>query len=81
MRGRSAREMAEDVSRARRRQERGALGAIGDDLRQAYRWLKLWTARVLIALVLLALGAAAGIAAFPLLPIETRDFVERLVGR
>lgn len=81
MRGRSAREMAEDVSQARRRHERGAFGAVGDDLRGAYRWLKLWTARVLIALVLLALGAAAGIAAFPLLPTETRDFVERLVGR
>ena len=81
MRGRSAREMAEEVSRARNRHERGALGAIGDSARGAYRWLKLWTARVLIALVLLALGAAAGIAAFPLLPIETRDFVERLVGR
>ena len=80
MRGRSAREMAEEVSRARHRHELGALGAIGDSVRGAYRWLKLWTARVLIALVLLALGAAVGIAAFPLLPTETRDFVERLVG-
>lgn len=80
MRGRSAREMADEVSRARHRQERGALGAIGDRVRGAYRWLKLWTARVLIALVLLALGAVIGIAAFPRLPVETRDFVERLVG-
>ena len=80
MRGRSAREMAEEVSRARHRQERGALGAIGDRLRGAYRWLQLWSARVLIALVLLALGALIGIAAFPLLPVETRDLVERLVG-
>ena len=80
MRGRSAREMAEEVSHARRRQERGALGAIGDRLRGAYRWLRLWTARVLIALGLLALGALIRIAAFPLLPVETRDLVERLVG-
>ena len=80
MRGRSAREMAEDVSRARRRQEQGALGAIGDRLRGAYRWLTLWTVRVLIAMVLLAVGALIGIAAFPLLPAEMRDFVERLVG-
>ena len=80
MRGRSAREMAEDVSRARRRQERGAAGALGDGLRRAYRWLELWTARLLIAAALLALGAVIGIVAFPLLPAETRDFVERLVG-
>ena len=80
MKGRSAREMAEDVSRARRRSERGALGAAADGLRRSYRWLKLWTVRVLIALVLLAVGALIGIAAFPRLPSETRDFVERLVG-
>ena len=80
MKGRSAREMAEDVSRARRRQERGAVGAPGDGLRRAYRWLKLWTVRVLLAVVLLALGVAVGVAVFPLLPAETRDFVERLVG-
>ena len=42
--------------------------------------MKLWTVRVLIALVLLALGAVIGIAVFPRLPAETRDFVERLVG-
>ena len=80
MKGRSAREMAEDVSRARRRQERGALGAVADGPVGAYRWLKLWTVRVLIALVLLALGAVIGIVLFPRLPAETRDFVERLVG-
>ena len=80
MRGRSAREMAEDVSRARRRQERGALGAWGDGLRRVSRWWRRRAARVLIALVLLALGAVVGIVAFPLLPAETRDFVERLVG-
>ncbi len=80
MKGRSAREMAEDVSRARRRNERGALGAVADGLRRSYRWLKLWTVRVLIALVLLAVGVVVGIAAFPLLPSETREFVERLVG-
>ncbi|MCH7654813.1 MAG: hypothetical protein IIC95_02370 [Chloroflexi bacterium] len=72
--------MAEDVSRTRRRQERGAFGALADGLLGAYRWLKLWTVRVLIALVLLALGAVIGIAVFPRLPAETRDFVERLVG-
>ena len=80
MRGRSAREMAEDVSRARRSHERGAFGALGDGLRRAYRWWKLWTARLLVALFLLALGVVIGIAAFPLLPAETRDFVERLMG-
>ena len=63
MKGRSAREMAEDVSRARRRNERGALGAVADGLRRSYRWLKLWTVRVLIALVLLAVGVVVGIAA------------------
>ncbi len=35
---------------------------------------------MLIALVLLVLGALIGIAAFPLLPIKTRDLVEGLVG-
>ena len=80
MRGRSAREMAAEVSRARQRQERGALGRIGDRVRGAYRRLKRSTARVVIALVLLGLGAVIGIAAFPLLPAETREFVERLVG-
>ena len=80
MKGRSAREMAEDVSRARRRQGRGGLGALGDGLRRSYRWLKLWTVRALIALVLLALGAVVGIAVFPLLPAEIRDLMERLVG-
>ena len=71
MRGRSAGEMAEDVSRARRRHERGAFGAVADGLRRAYRWLKLWTVRVLVALVLLAVGVAMGIAVFPRLPAET----------
>ncbi len=80
MRGRSAREMAEDVSRARRRQERGALGAWGDGLRLVSGWLRRRAARLLIGLVLVALGAVIGIVAFPLLPAETRDFVERLVG-
>ena len=80
MRGRSAREMAEDVSRARRRQERGALGAWGDGLRRVSQWLRRRAALVLLGVVLLALGAAIGIVAFPLLPAATRDFVERLVG-
>ena len=56
------------------------MGWLGDGVRRAYSWLKLGTVRALIALVLLALGAVIGIVAFPLLPAETRDFVERLVG-
>ena len=56
------------------------MGGLGDGVRRAYRWLKLWTGRLLIAAALLALGAVIGIVAFPLLPAETRDFVERLVG-
>ena len=80
MRGRSAREMAEEVSRARRRHERGDVGAIADGLRRLYGWWGRWSARVLAALLLLALGVVIGIAVFPLLPAGTRDFVERLVG-
>ena len=50
MKGRSAREMAEDVSRARRRQERGALGAVADGLRPVYRRLTLWNESVFVLL-------------------------------
>ena len=80
MRGRSAREMAEEVSRARRRHERGALGTVADELRPLYRWWRRWSVQVFVALFLLALGVAIGIAVFPLLSAKTRDFVERLVG-
>ena len=72
--------MAEDVSRARRRHERGALGALADALRPCYRWWRRWSVRLLAALLVLALGVVIGIAAFPRLPADTRDFVERLVG-
>ena len=41
---------------------------------------KLWTVRVLVAVVLFALGGVIGIAVSPLLPAETGEFVERLVG-
>ena len=66
MTGRSAREMAEAVSRARRR--------------QLYRWWRRWSVRVPVAFLLLALGVVIGITLFPLLPAETRDIVERLMG-
>ena len=80
MKGRTAREMAEEVERARRRHQRGDIGAVADGLRRLSRWWRRRSARVLLALLLLALGAVIGIAVFPLLPVETRDFVERLVG-
>ena len=80
MRGRSAREMAEEVSRARRRHERGALGTLADGLRLSYRWWERSSVRGLVALLMLALGVVVGVAVFPLLPAETREFVERLVG-
>ena len=56
------------------------MGWLGDGVRRASAWWRRRVARVLIGLVLLALGAVIGIVAFPLLPAETRDFVERLVG-
>ncbi len=80
MKGRTAREMAEEVDRARRRHERGDIGAVADGLRGLYHWWRRRSARVLVALLVLALGVVIGIAVFPLLPAETRDFVERLVG-
>ena len=60
MRGQSEREMAEDVRRARRRQERGALGAVAEGLRRSARSWRRVSERVFLLLII-ASSVAYGI--------------------